>query len=271
MQPHRRLILALLLCFVAGALLVAPDRAGGDFSGGLGFELFLALLALAVATRSPRGLTARLGLGPSRLPWSILALLVVGMVSLSYALDGISSLFDLSHGSAIDQLESSLSGIRGRSLSVALLSFALVPGIAEELFFRGLVQRGFQARVRPAIAIVLASLFFGALHMDPIYSILTAVLGLYLGAVAYLAGSVRASIACHATNNAIAVLGTALAPELVPFTLLAILAATTVSIGALRYTQYRLNQMHGRGVSREENPPNSDREGLQRQAGSDDS
>jgi len=77
-----------------------------------------------------------------------------------------------------------LAGIRGRSLALALLSFALVPGVAEELLCRGLLQRGLEVRYGATAAIVLASLFFGAIHLDPIYSCVAAVLGLYLGGIA---------------------------------------------------------------------------------------
>jgi len=239
---HRRAALTLLTLLTAGVLLGNSGGTGGEFTKGLGFELLLALLALAVASRSPQGLTTRLGLGPSRLPWSVLLLLVVGMLSLSYAIDGVLSIFELPRGTAIDQLESRLSKTHGRALGVALLQFALLPGIAEELLCRGLVQRGLQDRYRPAIAIVLASLFFGALHMDPVYSLLATILGLYLGTIAYLARSVRASIICHAANNAAAVLGAALAPALVPAIPLGLVAAGAFSLGALYYAHRRVRQ-----------------------------
>jgi membrane protease YdiL (CAAX protease family) len=245
---HRHALLALLALLVAGALLGALSGAGSEFGDGLGFELFLALLALAIAARSPQGLTTRLGLGPSCLPWSVLVLLVVGMLSLSYALDGVVNVFELPHSDAIDQLESRLSGTHGRALSVALLQLALVPGVAEELLCRGLVQRGLQVRYGPATAIVLASLFFGALHMDPVYSLLAAVLGLYLGAIAYLAGSVRASIVCHAANNTAAVLGAAVAPEFGSGTPLGFAAAGAFSLWALHYAHHRVRRAPHRGL-----------------------
>jgi membrane protease YdiL (CAAX protease family) len=163
------------------------------------------------------------------------------MLSLSYALDSALAAFDLPQGNAIDQLESSLSGARGRALSVALLSYALIPGIAEELLCRGLLQRGLQARYGPGAAILGASLFFGALHVDPVYSLLAAVLGVYLGSVAYLAGSVRASILCHAVNNTAAVLGAAFAPDFGSAAPLTWVAAGIFSLGALRYAHRRMS------------------------------
>ncbi|MFB3118673.1 MAG: hypothetical protein ACE1ZP_07890, partial [Myxococcota bacterium] len=64
----RRSALALAFASLAvGALVAVRPLAGssGRFAGALGFETFLAMLALAFAARSPLGIGERLGLGPS--------------------------------------------------------------------------------------------------------------------------------------------------------------------------------------------------------------
>jgi membrane protease YdiL (CAAX protease family) len=71
------------------------------------------------------------------------------------------------------------------------------------------VQRGLERRLPAGLAIGLAALVFGGLHLDPIHAVFAAVLGLHLGAAAWLAGSVRASILCHVVNNLAAVTLTA--------------------------------------------------------------
>ena len=231
----RRNALTLVFASLAvGALLAVRPLAssGGRFVEVLGFEIFLAMLALAFAVRSPLGVTARLGLGPSGLSRGTLALLVLGTLALSYALDGVYRLIEPPNSGVLFEFESELAGARGETLAFALLSFALVPGIAEELLCRGLVQRGLHARYSPISAILLASVFFGALHMDPIHSAFAAILGLYLGAVAYLAGRVRASMGCHIANNTAAVLGAAVIPGVGPMPAVS-LAATAFSLGVL--------------------------------------
>ena len=74
---HRRALLVLLVLLVAGALLGTSGGADGDFTDGLGFELFLALLALAIAARSPQGLTERLVMSFIRFlktfPWGMMS------------------------------------------------------------------------------------------------------------------------------------------------------------------------------------------------------
>jgi len=228
----RRNALTLVFASLAVGALVAIRplaSSGGRFGDTLGFETFLAMLAFAFAVRSPLGVTARLGLGPSGLSRGTLALLALGTLALSYSLDGVYRLIEPPDSGVLFQFESELAGARGGTLAFALLSFALVPGIAEELLCRGLVQRGLQTRYGPIAAILLASAFFGALHMDPIHSAFAAILGLYLGAIAYLAGSVRASMGCHIANNTAAVLGTAIIPEVGPMPA----AATAFSLGVL--------------------------------------
>jgi len=258
----RRGALALAFASLAlAALFALPPLAGSSsrFGETLGFESCLALLALAFAAPSRRGIRDRLWLGRGALGWRSLALLVLGTLAWSHALDGVYRLVAPTDRGALFQFESELAGVRGAALGIALLSFALLPGISEELFFRGLVQRGLQARLGPIASIALASLCFGALHLDPIHAALAALLGVYLGAGAYLAGSVRASMACHIANNAAAILGAAAAPELGPLPTGSALLAAAFSLGVLGW----LWRQHG-SATRPRNGQNGQAPGLQK-------
>jgi membrane protease YdiL (CAAX protease family) len=181
---------------------------------GLGFELFLGLAAIAGATLWAGPVRERLGLRPGRLPAPRLALLVLGTIALSHALDALIDLAQLGEQGSLAELEAALTGVRGRAFWLALLGLGLAPGVAEELLCRGLVQRGLVPSLGAPAAVAVAALFFGALHADPVHAGFAAVLGLYLGLVCHLAGSVRAAIACHATNNLCAVLASAFSPSL---------------------------------------------------------
>jgi membrane protease YdiL (CAAX protease family) len=171
----------------------------------LGLEIVLAAIALAVASLSRMPLGDRLGLGPSRVPAHLLLVLVVGAVAVSHGLDGVLELTGLREQSSLASFDFTLAGAQGRALVLALVGIGLAPGVAEELLCRGLVQRGLDARLRPAASVPLAAAFFGALHLDPVHAVFAAVLGLYLGVAAWLAGSIRAAIACHTVNNLLAV------------------------------------------------------------------
>ncbi len=265
----RRSALALAFALLAVGALVAIRplaSSSGRFAGTLGFEIFLAMLALMFATRSPLGIGERLGLGPSKLSRGALTLLALGTLALSYSLDGLYRLIELPDRGALFQFESELAGARGGTLAFALLSFALVPGIAEELLCRGLVQRGLQSRYGPIPAILLASLFFGALHVDPVHSAFAAILGLYLGAIACLAGSVRASMGCHIANNIAAVLGVAITSGLEPMPAPSRVAAAAFSLGVLGWLWH-----HHRPAAFARIPEKDHPRGLQKRGGLDDS
>jgi membrane protease YdiL (CAAX protease family) len=212
------LIAALAASAGASTCALAPDaahsRADEMAIQGLGFELFLGLLALAGAALSAAPVSERLGLRKGRLPAGLLVLLALGTVALSHALDVVIDLAQLGEQGTLAELESALTEIRGRSFWLALLGLGLAPGVAEELMCRGLVQRGLVPRLGAPAAVVLASLFFGALHVDPVHAAFAAILGLYLGILCHLAGSVWAAITCHAANNLCAVLMSAFVPDL---------------------------------------------------------
>lgn len=209
-----RLALSLAIAALGAALGLLISRAlprdGAPYAehvaaDSLGIEIFLGLLALAGATASRLRVLDRLGLRRGRLGSPPLGLLVIGTLALSHGLDGVIELADLREQSSLAHLDTVLAGIRGRPLALALLGIGIAPGIAEEIFCRGLVQRGIARRAGPVAGILLASLLFGALHVDPVHAAFASVLGLYLGLAAWLAGSTRAPIACHAVNNLLAV------------------------------------------------------------------
>jgi membrane protease YdiL (CAAX protease family) len=264
---HNALAVAFASLAVGALLAVRPlASSSGRFGETLGFEIFLAMLALAFAARSPHGIRERLGLGPSELRWGALVLLALGTLALSYSLDGIYRHIETPDSGVLFQFESELAGARGGTLAFALLSFALVPGFAEEILCRGLVQRGLQPRYGPIPAILLASLFFGALHVDPIHSAFAAILGLYLGAIAYLAGSVRASMGCHVANNTAAVVGAAFTPGIGPMPTPSLVIAAAFSLGVLGWIW-----RHHRPTASVRAPKKEDPGGLQKRRGLDDS
>jgi len=176
----------------------------------------LASLPRAAARQGPAVWARRLGLGPGRLSAGAVAILAVGTLALSQALEGAIELAGLGDRGALAEFERALVGVRGAALAAAVLGLGLAPPLGEELFFRGLVQRGLERRLKgvawgaPA-AVGVAAVLFGAAHLDAIHAGAAFVLGLYLGTVAWMAGSVRASIACHTVNNLVAVVGSAFA------------------------------------------------------------
>jgi membrane protease YdiL (CAAX protease family) len=102
---------------------------------------------------------------------------------------------------ALDEVLASLLRAQGpREWAVTLLAAAVVPALAEELLFRGFLQRGLEPRLGPAAAIAISSLAFGAIH-GPGRVIPATLLGAVLGWIAWRIGSVRPVLVAHFVSN----------------------------------------------------------------------
>jgi len=87
-----------------------------------------------------------------------------------------------------------------------LLLFALLPGVCEEMLFRGYLLAGLRARFRPAALCVVVGLLFGLFHVD-VYRVLTAgLLGVVLTYVCWRSGSVLPAILIHVMHNGVSLL-----------------------------------------------------------------
>ncbi len=92
------------------------------------------------------------------------------------------------------------------SNSAGIVTAALVAPILEELLFRGAIQ-GMLLRFfnKPWVAIITASLIFGALHGNPIQIFYATFLGMGLGWIYYRTGSLLPALVGHIINNLLAV------------------------------------------------------------------
>lgn len=217
MQTFDRVVLlalaSLVLLVAAGMGAGVQPPATGLALSALLTALLFCVLAVGLASLRPGapGATARrLGLGPGRLPaWSV-ALLCLGAVAVSNAIEVLIHMARMQDVGTLRAIDEALEGTRGPGLGFAVFAIAFAAAVGEELFFRGWLQRGLERRLERApggalLAIVLASLLFGLAHWDRVHGPAAFALGLYLGAAAWLSGGVRAPIACHVVNNLAAV------------------------------------------------------------------
>ncbi len=211
---------------------LAPDPVAVAGVQSLGLEWFLAFLALTGAAFWDEPLKQRLGLGPGRLTLSSTAWLVAGGLALSFALDGLAWHSGLRPQSNLAKFDTLLADASQLGIFWALLGIGIAPGIGEELLCRGLLQRGIERRWGPGWAILLASLSFGALHGESVHAGFAALLGLYLGSIAVLAGSIRPAILCHVVNNLLGVVSATRFPTGQP-PLWAVLLALAAAIFSL--------------------------------------
>jgi membrane protease YdiL (CAAX protease family) len=164
----------------------------------------LAMIGTAVALPAMLRRPLRTALGLHRAPAVVFLLAPLGIFGLGPVSELMLQLAqrvapDLTFG-VLDTLR----GIAKQHPPWALLPLlALLPGLSEELFFRGLIQRAFGNGLR---AILVSALFFAGFHLDPHHVAGVLPLGLYLAWLGARSGSTWVPIVAHIANNALAVL-----------------------------------------------------------------
>jgi membrane protease YdiL (CAAX protease family) len=79
-------------------------------------------------------------------------------------------------------------------------------GFAEEMLFRGLLQRTLEHYRDPAMAIVLTSVLFALAHFNPWVALQITFLGLALGYMAWKSRSILPAVIVHSGNNLLSIL-----------------------------------------------------------------
>lgn len=86
-----------------------------------------------------------------------------------------------------------------------LLIVALIPAVGEELTFRGVLQQSLTRRMNPHLAILLSAAIFSFIHFQ-FYGFLPRMfLGMLLGYMFYISGSLWPNILMHFVNNGLVV------------------------------------------------------------------
>lgn len=89
-------------------------------------------------------------------------------------------------------------------LGFVLLVVACVPAIAEELLFRGLIQRSLEKALPGLQAALLAGVVFGIYHFNPFAVVPLIGLGCYFGILRYRSNSIVIAMTAHLVNNGLA-------------------------------------------------------------------
>ncbi len=171
-------------------------------------QLVFLSVACFSAWLSPVPFRERLKLRRGDLPvwtWGIFALATPAIGTIVSLL---MSLVFTEIGSNLEMLENVFREHKGPFLAVVLLLVAVIPGVSEELLFRGYVQSRLLQRLSPIEAITISSLLFAIAHIDPLHIVAVLPLGFWLGYIAWRADSILPSVACHMVNNAVSVVMT---------------------------------------------------------------
>ena len=85
-----------------------------------------------------------------------------------------------------------------------VLIVAVVPALAEEFLFRGIVQRSMEETVGGLRGAILAGVIFGAFHMNPFSLVPLVALGIFFGYLVFRSRNITLAVAAHFFNNFIA-------------------------------------------------------------------
>ena len=113
----------------------------------------------------------------------------------------------------LEQLDKMVEHHARSSVLTLLCVISLVPGVVEELLFRGFVQRRLLQRLPVVTSILITSALFAAAHLDPKHAAGVAPLGIWLGLIAWRADTIWPAILGHIGNNAFAVLAISVAGQ----------------------------------------------------------
>jgi sodium transport system permease protein len=87
-----------------------------------------------------------------------------------------------------------------------LLLVALLPGIFEEILFRGMLVYGLRRRLHPVALCLVVALTFGLFHIALFRLVPTTFLGIMLTALTLLSGSILPAMLWHAANNTVSII-----------------------------------------------------------------
>jgi membrane protease YdiL (CAAX protease family) len=87
---------------------------------------------------------------------------------------------------------------------MTLLGLCILVPIAEEIVFRGMIQRIFARNMGPVLAVLLAGAIFGAVHLSPHLLISITCFGWFLGFLFAATGNLLYSMIAHAIFNGVA-------------------------------------------------------------------
>lgn len=144
--------------------------------------------------RLPSGINASIGT----------LLLAVSIVPMSLLLKQLQDAI-FGAGTGMEALRQQAEAMQGGSLWVALLVFAVLPGICEEILFRGYLLAGIRDRLSLFQTVLVVAVIFGLFHVQIEKIPVVTLLGMLLAFVCLRSGSLYPAILIHIANNGLAI------------------------------------------------------------------
>ncbi len=133
--------------------------------------------------------------------------LIISTVAINFAASEINgSIINLISSNAVTAVSDiAYAEVSVLELVLLIISTAVIPGIVEELMFRGIILTNL-APYGKGMAIVTSALLFGLMHCNPAQFFYTTAMGVILGIVYVKTHSIWVCMAAHFLNNFIAVI-----------------------------------------------------------------
>lgn len=97
--------------------------------------------------------------------------------------------------------------LAGQNGAYSFISIVIAAPIIEELIFRGIILHGLLQRYSPIKSIIISSVLFGIVHLNPWQFVSALIIGIFSGWVYYRTRKLTLSIIIHSTNNLFAFIG----------------------------------------------------------------
>ena len=193
-----------------------------EFAGAVGPAILLAQIIgvvgswIALRAVAGRDWARKVAL---RLPsWQHVVLVLLGLPGMYLLAAGVDmvakEIFETLFGKdSIFFLEDMVRIFGSWPLSFALLAIAVGPGFAEELFCRAFLGRGLVGNYGIVSGVIITSLFFGILHLDPRQVAYASLIGLLLHSAYILTRSLWIPILLHVVSNGLSMIALHLPSE----------------------------------------------------------
>ncbi len=178
------------------------DDVRGRITLLIGWELTFGLIAVLAGLLSPVPWRSRLAIRLPQMSCREFMAVVAGAVGISFMLTAALS-FVAVRTQLTAEIGKMVAGFGRDHIFIVLTATALLPGIAEELFFRGYVQTRLCERWGAGSGILWTSLLFGLCHLNLWQGAGATAFGLYVGFVTLEVRSVLPAMAAHGVYNAI--------------------------------------------------------------------
>ncbi len=168
-------------------------------------QLFLILLPVLLVLRVSKNNIPRVLRFNKTNPVNYLFVILIALPALFSAV-GIGNLINLIFPVSQTYLDSMQDFVstQQKSLWMAILVIGVMPGICEEVMFRGYIINGFTKNGFWK-AIIISGFLFGIFHLDPFRLLPASILGFYLGYLTLKTNSIFPAMLAHFINNSLAV------------------------------------------------------------------